>query len=306
MREIRLPLPFYAYRFNLLLEFVKRIAHPARLVVQGDTLWRFTDGRLLAFRQSGDAIVICGQGLSGEDEARIKRISLHCLGLCRDQSAFYEFAERDDHLWQVVEPLLGMPIFCTETIFEALVTLIIEQHITWKTALRSQRTLLQIFDSGETVGQAPVYDFPSPQQLAGVAQAELKPLKITNRRIDMILEIAKAVVSGELDLESKCNLDPRTAYDQLMEIEGVGPWTANNVIGRALGAYPYVSQNDVALQAAVQHYFRDGEVGKSAELVRDTLNEYGEYAGLAGHFVLLRWVLDRYPPISNKPERVLP
>ena len=33
MTEIRLPLPPYAYRFDLLLEFIKRIAYPARLVV---------------------------------------------------------------------------------------------------------------------------------------------------------------------------------------------------------------------------------------------------------------------------------
>jgi 3-methyladenine DNA glycosylase/8-oxoguanine DNA glycosylase len=115
----------------------------------------------------------------------------------------------------------------------------------------------------------------------------------------MIIEIAKAVMKGEIDLESIDGLEPRTAYDRLVEIKGVGHWTANNVIGRALGAYPYVSQNDVALQAAVQHYFHDGAGQKSSELVRDTLCSYGEYAGLVGHFVLLRWVLDRYPPISH-------
>lgn len=46
MSEIRLPLPDYAYNFDLLLEIVKRIAYPARMLAQGDVLWRSTAIRL--------------------------------------------------------------------------------------------------------------------------------------------------------------------------------------------------------------------------------------------------------------------
>lgn len=298
MREARLPLPPFAYRFNLLLDFVKRIAHPARLVVEGETLWRYTDGELIAYRQEGDAIVLRGKGLSHANEERIKRISRHCLGLGRDLATFYDLAARDPALSQVVSPLVGFPIFCSETVFEALITLIIEQHISWKNALRYQRTLMRMFDCGASLGRAAVYRFPSPQQLARASQSELKKLKITNRRIGTIIDIANAAASGALDLESISDMEAGAAYERLMKLKGVGHWTANNVIGRALGAYPFVSQNDVALQAAVQFYFHDGKGRKSADLVLNTLGRYREYAGLAGHFVLLRWVLERYPPVS--------
>ena len=297
MREIRLPLPPFAYRFDLLLEFVKRIAYPARLVIQGDSLWRFTDGQLLSHRQQGDAIVVRGSGIARANEDRVKRASRHCLGLKQDLTAFYDFAAGEELLWRVVEPLVGFPLFCTETVFEALITLIIEQHITWKNALRYQQMLMRMYDSGVCLGRASVYPFPSPQQLASASHSELKALKITNRRIDMIREIARAVTAGELEPESMRQLDARAAYDSLKTIKGVGHWTANNALGRALGKYRDISQNDVALQAAVQRYFHDGKGPKSAELVADTLGRYGEYAGLAGHFVLLRWVLDRYPPV---------
>lgn len=201
-------------------------------------------------------------------------------------------------LWRVVSPLRGLPIFCTETVFEALITLIIEQHITWKNALRYQRTLMRMFNEGVSVGKAKVYDFPVAQDLARLSRTDLKPLKITNRRIDMIIEIAKAIADSALDLDAIRHMEPRAAYNKLITIGGVGHWTANNVVGRALGAYPFVSQNDVALQAAVRCYFHGGEGEKSANVVTETLGAYGGYAGLAGHFALLRWVLDRYPPIS--------
>lgn len=295
MTEIRLPLPPYAYRFELLLEFARRIAYPARLTVAGDTLWRFTAGQPIAYRQDGDSIVVSGACLSCSDEARIAESSRRLLGLCRDLSPFYTLAEADKSLWPVIQPLVGLPIHCAETVFEALITLIIEQHITWKTALRSQQWLLRRYGQRAPIGESVVYDFPTPEQLALASRADLQPLKITNKRIDLIIETAAAVCRGDLDLESIRDLSAAQASERLLGLKGVGPWTATNVIGRACGVYPHVSDNDVALQAAVQRYFHAAKGVKSAEKVRDALERYGEFAGMAGHFVLLRWVLDNYP-----------
>ena len=299
MRQLRLPQPAHAYRFELLLEFVKRIAYPARMVAHGDVLWRFTGGQLLAYQATPDAILASGRSLSAANSDQIRCHSLRCLGLCRDLSDFYRFAQTEAALWQVVQPLVGLPVFCTETVFEALITLIIEQHITWKTALRSQRSLMSLFSAGRGVAGQRVYDFPSAEQLVALEPVQLKTLKITHRRSSLIIDIARAVCRGDLDLESLRHQEPESAYEYLMQIKGVGHWTASNAIGRAFGAFPFVSQNDVALQAALRHFFFGGDGVKSAASVLETLGRYGEYAGLAAHFLLLRWVLDRYPSVSQ-------
>lgn len=297
MSEIRLPLPEYAYHFDLLLEIVKRIAYPARMLAQGDVLWRYTCGRAINYQQVDDTIVVRGDGLADVELAAIAKKSVHVLGLKRDLSAFYDHAEQDEKLWQAIEPLLGLPIFCTETVFEALVTLVIEQHISWKSALRAQCTLLRQFAAGEKLpGVQTIYDFPSPVQLAAATPGQLKPLKITDKRCALLIDIARQVEAGALDLESLATLDDSAACGSLMQIKGVGAWTAGNCLGRAFGRYPLLAENDVALQAAVREYFYAGEGEKSADIVRRALGAHGDFAGLAGHFVLLRWVLDRYPP----------
>lgn len=293
--EIRLPLPAYAYRFDLLLEFARRIAYPARMLAAGDSLWRHTCGHLCAYRQERESIVIRTDSATDADAARITRASRHILGLDRDLSRFYAMARGHEPLWNVIEPLTGLPIHCSETVFEALISLIIEQHITWKTALRSQRRLLRMLGNVAHADGRHVYDFPKPAQLAGATVAMLKPLKITNRRIALIIDIASAAARGELDLESIRDLPLDKAYQRLLKLKGVGSWTAGNVIGRATGRYPHVSENDVALQAAMRRYFSVGQGEKSASAVREALEPYGEFAGLASHFVLLRWVFDRYP-----------
>ncbi len=256
-------------------------------------------GCLLAFRQDGDAIVVCGDGLAPDNRAGVHATATQVLGLDHDLSGFYAFAESDAALWSVVAPLVGLPLFTTETVFEALVTLIIEQHISWKGAMRAQRTLMQLFHEGADVGPSRVYDFPTPKQLAEATAAQLKALKITDRRSELLIEIALREMSGELDLESIRRLPARDAYAKLMSIKGVGHWTASNTIGRATARHKWLTENDVALQSAVNHYFYGGLGVKSAARVADTLGGYGEYAGLAGHFVLLRWVLEHYPPVSK-------
>lgn len=295
MVEQFLALPSFPYRFDLLLEIVRRNAYPARMIVEGDSLWRFVGGKLLRFRQAGDVIVLTGPALEASDHLRIRQLSRQVLGLDRDISDFYAAARRDERLWRKIEPMFGLPLFGTETVFEALVTLIIEQHISWKNALRSQRRLMRILDSGVMTSGHRVYDFPAPQQLAALEAKDLKPLKITNGRINLLLSIARDALGGVLDLEGLRRLEPAEAYSRLMSIKGVGHWTAANVLGRAFGKYPYVSHNDVALQSAINHYFYQDAGEKSARQVVERLEEYGEYAGLVGHFILLHWVLDKYP-----------
>lgn len=296
MSEPVIHLPDFPYHFDLLLEIIKRFAYPARQVVYQNKLWRITQGELVSYTLATHAIKI--ESPSDNDDATLITSSRHILGLDNDLTAFYHYAKQDHQLWNVIKPLIGLPIFCTETVFEALITLIIEQHISWKNALRSQQTLMTIFKTDQSHDDVTVYDFPTPQQLSQATQDQLKPLKITHRRIDLIIQIAQDIVNGDLDLEAMRDVDSATTYKSLLKIKGIGHWTAGNVIGRALGQFPYISHNDVALQAAVLHYFHNDEGKKSAQQVIDTLEPYGNYAGLVGHFTLLRWVLDRYPIID--------
>ena len=79
----------------MLLEFLRRIAYPARLVVRGDKLWRFTEGQLLCYRESADAIIVRGSSLPAECVRRLEQRSQGCLGLDQDLTEFYSLAQSD-------------------------------------------------------------------------------------------------------------------------------------------------------------------------------------------------------------------
>lgn len=215
----------------------------------------------------------------------------HLLGVQADLSAFYRAIERDPVLWPVVEPLHGVRHVRAASIFEALVTTIIEQQITLRQAQQGERWLVawggsRIDYAGETF-----YTFPTAEQLAAASITDLTPLKITFRRMQVIIDIASLYAHQLAPLHSQ---PAGTVYAALLSLKGIGQWTAAWAVIRALGHYQYIGESDVALQAAINHYFYQQPGRAAPQRVAETLGRYGDFAGAAAFFVLLRWAHDRY------------
>ena len=183
-----------------------------------------------------------------------------------------------------------------DSMFEALVLTVIEQQIALKTAHRAERWLVEWAGNAITHEGETYYAFPTPEQIAAAEIADLIPLKITFRRMRLLIDVARAEVTGQLNIESLRDISPSSAVERLLLLHGVGRWTAAWTLARGLSGHYAVGYNDVALQAAVNQYFY-GQAGRATtEVVSNTFERYGEYAGLAAYYTLLRWVFDRYPP----------
>jgi DNA-3-methyladenine glycosylase II len=199
----------------------------------------------------------------------------------------------------LIAPLVGVPEWRTPTVFEALVKTIIEQQIAWVTALRAQKWLVEWAGGRIDYDDTPFYAFPTPARLASASLDDLKPLKITFKRMQLLIDIAQQIDSGALDLEAWISLPPEAAYERLLAIKGIGHWTAAVTLERAFGHKNWVAYNDVVLQAAVNRYFLDRVGRVTPAQVMDTFGPHGAFAGLAAHYTMLRWVLDVYPPAGN-------
>ncbi|MFI6596301.1 Ada metal-binding domain-containing protein [Nonomuraea sp. NPDC050536] len=105
--------------------------------------------------------------------------------------------------------------------FELAVRAVVGQQVSVKGA----RTLL-----GRIVARAGADGlFPTPELLA---EADLTGLGLTNRRIATMQDLAGRIAGGEIDLDG--GQDPAEAVAALLEVPGIGPWTASYVALRAL------------------------------------------------------------------------
>ncbi len=219
------------------------------------------------------------------------------LPIYYDLAPFYTLAGTHEPLLNIVQPLIGLPELQTASVFEALTQTIIEQQISWVTAQKAQRWLVEWVGNRIQYEGFDYYAFPTPAQIASKTVDELKPLKITFKRMALLIQIAQQIVSGELNLEALRQVTPQEAYQQLLAIKGIGHWTAAVTLERAFGYAHWVAHNDVVLQAATNRYFYGGQGRIPPEQVIETFAPYGDFAGLAARYTMFRWVFEQYPRV---------
>jgi AraC family transcriptional regulator, regulatory protein of adaptative response / DNA-3-methyladenine glycosylase II len=90
--------------------------------------------------------------------------------------------------------------------------------------------------------------FPSADALAQASPDALGELGIVRQRQAAIQALARAVASGELDLNH--SLRPQHTIEQLMQLPGIGAWTAQYIAMRALRWPDAFPAGDIALHNA--------------------------------------------------------
>jgi DNA-3-methyladenine glycosylase II len=296
--------PTPPYNFPLLLDVLSRFAHPTLDVVRDGAYWRaFRSGDGLALlRVTGSGTVDSSaldvhlMAQTGEvDTASLLRDLSHILRIDAGRADFVSAAQKDETLWRVVEPLIGLPEWRTVNLFEALMQTIIEQQIAWTTAQKAQRWLVEWAGGCIVHDGIQHYVFPTPARLAVATVDDLKPLKITFKRMALMIDLAGQITRGELNLDALSQQTPDAAYRSLLSIKGIGHWTAAVALERAFGHKDWIAYNDVVLQAATNRYFLGGVGRIPPQQVIDTFTPYGQYAGIAAHYTMIRWVIDQYP-----------
>ena len=292
--------PVLPYRFDLTLDLISRFPHPTVDVAHEGAYWRVvrvhdTHALLQVIADSPDQLRVDSVAATGPiDEGTALHKIRHILCTELDLRPFYDYARSQEELWRVIEPIIGLRWLRTPSVYEALMTTIIEQQITWKFAQRAQRWLVEWAGEGIAHNGNRYYAFPQPSTIAQASVDQLSPLKITFRRMVTMIKLSEAIVSGSLDLESLAQIPVEDAYKKLVSFKGIGHWTAAWTLQRVHGYTNIVGHNDVALQAAVNQYFYGGNGRIPEAQVQSTFARYGDFAGLAAHHTILRWIVDRY------------
>jgi len=75
---------------------------------------------------------------------------------------------------------------------------------------------------------------PAPEKLAKTSVDAIAKHGIVSARCKSIIALAKAEISGDLSLDSSTHHNPDTVIERLIELPGIGPWTAHYIAMRAL------------------------------------------------------------------------
>jgi DNA-3-methyladenine glycosylase II len=208
------------------------------------------------------------------------------LGLSVDLSPFATMAAEDPLLAPLAVRLRGLKPPRFPTVFEALVNAVACQQLTIDVGLYLLNRLATERGQALAVDPAGPHAFPEPEDLAGLQPEDLRRHGFSFAKARTIIDVARDVVIGDLDLEGVRRLDDAAAIERLTSIRGIGRWSAEYVLLRGLGRLHVFPGDDVGAHNKLRRLFAiDGPLDYDA--VRELVARWHPYAGVVYFHLLL-------------------
>ncbi|QDU65484.1 DNA-3-methyladenine glycosylase 2 [Engelhardtia mirabilis] len=190
------------------------------------------------------------------------------FALDRDSSAAEQTLRSDDVIGDLVRSAPGLRLPGAFDPFETAVRIIVGQQVSVAAASTVTGRLAERF--GEAI-DAPLPGglrrlFPSP---AALAEARTEELDMPRARARSLSAFARAVAEGHIDLEAMASLEQATTT--LQALPGIGPWTAQLIAARVLGAPDAFPASDLGLRRTAAR-----QLGRAADLSEGELRELAD------------------------------
>jgi DNA-3-methyladenine glycosylase II len=244
-------------------------------------------------RQSGTAndpllvVNVFGEQPSKWLKNAVIRIIEMILGTQIDLSEFYRLAENDQLLGPLVMEFRGVKPPRYPTLFEALVNSISCQQISLNVCIRLIDRLVERLSPSIMLGDRKLPAFPNPPHLAKIDAEQLRRLGYSYNKARAILDIVSQIQTGKLDLDRIAHMDDAEALSALMELRGVGHWTAEYTLLRGAGRTHLFPTGDSGALKNLQRWLAHDQA-LSPDKLKRILAAWSPYSGVVYFHLLLR------------------
>lgn len=139
--------------------------------------------------------------------------------------------------------------------FPGLLRIVMEQQLSTKVAVALWEKLLAM------VGTV------TPDSILALSEEDLRACGFSRQKIGYARGLADAVASGRIDIDAVHRMDDEEAIAALVELKGIGRWTAEIYLMTALGRPDIWPVGDLAIQLGVQRLKGWAEKPTQAQLM---------------------------------------
>jgi DNA-3-methyladenine glycosylase II len=220
------------------------------------------------------------------EKRRVRAIVNRLLGLRIDLTDWYHMAAGDARLRLLADTFRGMKPPRFPTMFEAVVNAFACQQLSLEVGLELLNRLATI--SSTKLGRLGDvrYAFPTAQDIARLPPAKYRAIGFSRQKVRALLDLARPITRRELELEPLAREDDAVVRQRLLQLRGVGRWTAEYVLLRGLGRLHMFPGDDVGAQKRLARW-----LGRPRPLdyagVRRAVERWQPYAGLVYFHLLL-------------------
>jgi DNA-3-methyladenine glycosylase II len=141
--------------------------------------------------------------------------------------------------------------------YGALLRAIVGQQLSTKAARTIYLRVVDLF-GGTT---------PSPEQLLAARETDLRGAGLSGRKVEYVQDLARHVLSGELELERLGELGDEAVIEEIVAVRGLGRWTAEMFLIFHLRRPDVLSGGDLGIRKAIQIEYGLDEMPTPQEVV---------------------------------------
>ena len=269
MGVLALPQP---YSFELSTERFRAFGPDLATLWHEGGLHRVVGGREVRIEAADGGVRV--EPLDASIEAHVRSL----LGVGFDLDAFAAWAAGDPVLGRLAVELAGFRPTLQPDPWEALVTSITAQQVSLHAAFAIRSRLIAAF--GEPAGAA--YAFPTRERLAATRAEDVVAIGFSRRKAEYLVALARS----ELDLDALPRLPDEEVQAAIVAHRGLGEWTADWFLARALGRPHAWPAGDLGLRKAVSFFYGGGRE-LTTEEVRRMGERFAPFQNLSAHYLLL-------------------
>jgi DNA-3-methyladenine glycosylase II len=220
------------------------------------------------------------------ERRRVRSVVDRLLGLRIDLTDWYEMSAGDTRLRLLADRFRGMKPPKFPTMFEAVVNAFACQQLSLEVGLELLNRLATI--SGVRFGTVPSarYAFPTPNDVAQLRPEKCRAAGFSRQKIGALIDLAAAIARRDLDLEAFAGESDPVVRQHLLELRGVGRWTAEYVLLRGLGRLHIFPGDDVGAQKRLARWLGRSDPMDYADVCR-AVERWQPHAGLVYFHLLL-------------------
>jgi DNA-3-methyladenine glycosylase II len=201
-------------------------------------------------------LIASGDHVSARAKTAIVLAVERLLGLQIDLSAFYELASTRPRLRELASRFRGLKPPRFPTVWEARVNGIACQQLSLTVGIlllnRLSAACGMVFETADEAR----YSFPRPEDLAIAAPETIRSLGFSGAKTRTLIEVAREISMGRLALDALADLNNEEAVSRLVDLRGIGRWTAEYTLLRGLGRIDLFPGDDIGARNNLERWMR--------------------------------------------------
>ena len=188
------------------------------------------------------------------------------FGVENSLKSFYEHMKGNERLSRVIDHFYGMRVITNPDLFETTVDTIIGQQVNLKFAATLKERLIRLAGEIRKYEGQDLYLFPTAEKVAKLDYAQLKDLSFSQRKAEYIIDFARHVENGVVDLSELWDLNNKKVFDRLLPLRGIGVWTVECLMLFGLYRTDVLPAADIGLRNAVKELYNKKEQPQTEEI----------------------------------------